>query len=259
MKTHDDASPQRTADVSPPALADGSAPVAVDESPAGTGPQGSADPIGGDEEPLSDAQSSAEAARRGAVILEVLAGVRGATAAAEALGISVNYYYHLERQAVQGLVKACEPQPKGRCVRTPTLEQQLAIVRRDLEEARREALRQSALVRATQRAMGLPETATLPVPATSAGAGGSQGQTSPARSARHAGKKGQPAAGQSTSGPGRSRRARRPTVRALTLVSRLEGQQKSKASSSNPGGSAPGDRLQPSSSGPVHHATDRNA
>jgi hypothetical protein len=42
-------------------------------------------------------------------------------------------------------------------------------VRRELEEARREALRQSALVRATQRAMGLPETGQAPQEASPSG------------------------------------------------------------------------------------------
>ena len=48
-----------------------------------------------------------EAQRRGAVILEVLAGVRSASQGAAALGISVNHYYLLERQALHGLAAAC--------------------------------------------------------------------------------------------------------------------------------------------------------
>lgn len=199
----------------------------------------------GEEEP--PARDSAEAGRRGAVILEVLAGVRGATAAAEALGISVNHYYQLERKAVQGLVRACEPQPKGRTARTPSLEQQLVSVRRELEEARREVLRQSALVRATQRAMGLPETGIGPQEASSA-------------SAREAVKKRSAAAAKGSSGAssrgGRTRRTRRPTVRALRAVNRLRGTSPGKRAEA---GSADLDRLQPSSSGPVQHATDPNA
>lgn len=99
-------------------------------------------------------RGSAEASRRAAAILEVLAGVRGPSESAAALRISVNHYYLLERKALAGLVSACEPQPKG--PRGPGLEQQLARLERELDQCRRECLRQAALVRATQRAVGLP-------------------------------------------------------------------------------------------------------
>jgi hypothetical protein len=47
---------------------------------------------------------SVEAHRRAAVILEVLAGVRGPSEAATALGVTVSHYYVLERKALAGLV-----------------------------------------------------------------------------------------------------------------------------------------------------------
>ncbi len=124
-------------------------------------------PLAGDEQPTHDEtvlsttageapaeRGSTEASRRAAAILEVLAGVRGPSEAAAALRISVNHYYLLERKALAGLVSACEVQPKG--PRGPGLEQQLARLERELDECRRECLRQAALARATQRAVGLP-------------------------------------------------------------------------------------------------------
>lgn len=132
-------------------------------------------------------KTSAEANRRGAVILEVLAGERLPSAAAQALGISITHYYLLERRALEGLLAACEARPKGRAA--PTAEQQMARLERELEASRRQCQRQAALVRATQRAVGLPAAA----PAAA--------DTKSASNAKR------PAKGK--------RRRRRPTVRAL--------------------------------------------
>ncbi|NLG44021.1 MAG: hypothetical protein GX547_12285 [Phycisphaerae bacterium] len=97
------------------------------------------------------------AQRRAAAILEVLAGVCTPPEAAGVLGISVNGYYLLERKALAGLTTACEAKPKGRV--GPGPEQKLAAQQREVERLRRECLRQAALVRATQRAVGLPAAA----------------------------------------------------------------------------------------------------
>lgn len=140
--------------------------------------------------------SSAEANRRAAVILEVLAGVRLPSEAAQALGVSVTHYYLLERKAMEGLLSACEPQPKGRGL--PSAEKQLARLERELEQCRRESQRQAALVRATQRAVGLPAVASATPVAKSAGTK----------------KEG--------SSAGKRRRRRRPTVRALRAAEALE-------------------------------------
>lgn len=101
------------------------------------------------------AEPTAEAHRRAAVILEVLAGVRTAPEGAAALKISVNYYYLMERQAMRGLVAGCEPRPKGK---RPNHERELAALRQALERSQRDCQRQAALVRVTQRAVGLPVT-----------------------------------------------------------------------------------------------------
>jgi hypothetical protein len=100
------------------------------------------------------------ARRRAAVILEVLAGERTAAEAAGLLSVSAMHYYLLERRALQGLVAACAPRPKGPAAAPP--EQAVSRLRRELDRSRRECLRQAALVRATQRAIGLPAAATAP-------------------------------------------------------------------------------------------------
>ena len=102
-------------------------------------------------------EGNVEGHRRAAAILEVLGGLRTPSEAAEMLKISATHYYVLERKALRGLVAACEPQLKG--PRVPTAEQQVARLQRELAQCRRECLRQAALVRATQRAVGLPAAA----------------------------------------------------------------------------------------------------
>jgi hypothetical protein len=128
--------------------------------------------------------ASAEARKRTAAILEVLAGTRTPTAAAEALGVSLPRYYLLEVQALHGMLVACEPRTIGR-VASP--ESALAALRRECEQLRRDCARQQALVRAAQRTIGLPPPA---VPKLEA--------------------------------HGKKRRRRRPTARALRAVARLQ-------------------------------------
>lgn len=117
-----------------------------------------------------------------AAILEVLAGVRTPMAAAQALGVSLPRYYAVELRALEGLVAACAPRPRGR-VRTAASE--LAALRRECEQLRRECARQQALVRAAQRTLGL---STPPAPER----------------------------------PGKKRRSRKPSVRALKAARVLQ-------------------------------------
>jgi hypothetical protein len=128
--------------------------------------------------------ASAEARKRTAAILEVLAGTRTPTAAAEALGVSLPRYYLLEVQALHGMLVACEPRTIGR---TASPESALAALRRECEQLRRDCARQQALVRAAQRTIGLPP----PTPA-------------------------------KAESNGKKRRRRRPTARALRAVARLQ-------------------------------------
>lgn len=128
--------------------------------------------------------ASAQARQQAAAILEVLAGVRTPTQAAEAIGVSLPRYYVLETQAVQGILLACEPKRMGR---QQTAESALASLRRECEQLRRECARQQALVRAAQRSIGL----TAPAP------------PKPEKDST-------------------KRRKRRPTARALRAVARLK-------------------------------------
>ncbi len=96
--------------------------------------------------------ASAEAKRLAAAILEVLAGVRTPAAAAQVLNLSLPRYYQLEGRALHGMLAACEPRPLGR---VKTSASALAALQRECEQWRRECVRQQALVRATQRAIGL--------------------------------------------------------------------------------------------------------
>lgn len=120
--------------------------------------------------PPSRPQASSPAQRRAAAVLEVLAGVRTPPEAAAVLGISAAAYYLLERRALEGLTAACEPKPKGRGVPGP--QQKLAAQAREVQRLRRECQRQAALVRATQRAVGLPAAAPAKGSAKQAAAGG---------------------------------------------------------------------------------------
>jgi len=129
--------------------------------------------------------AGAEAKRLAAAILEVLAGGRTPTQAAQALGLSVPRYYLLESRALHGMLVACEPRSPGP---GPSPQSALAALRRECEQLRREVTRQQALVRAAQRAIGLAP----PAPA--------------GRGAQRDGKK---------------RRRRRPVARALKAVARL--------------------------------------
>jgi hypothetical protein len=99
---------------------------------------------------------SAQASVRAAAILEVLAGVRTPQQAAAVLSMSLPNFYIVERKALQGLVKACEPQPKGKRPSAPGPERKLEALESELARCQRECQRHEALVRATQRAVGLP-------------------------------------------------------------------------------------------------------
>ena len=127
-------------------------------------------------------QASKEAKRLAAVILEVLAGLRTLPQAAEALQLSLPRYYQLEARALQGLLKACEPKPKGR---QPNPAHELAALQRQNERLRRDLDRQQSLLRLAQRAVGLN-----PAPAPKAS--------------------------------GKKTRQRKPVVRALSLATRLK-------------------------------------
>jgi hypothetical protein len=94
----------------------------------------------------------AEAKRLAAAILEVLAGARTPTEAATALNLSVPRYYQVESRALQGLLQACEPKPRGR---VRSIKTEVETLSKENQWLQRELTRHQALARAAQRAVGL--------------------------------------------------------------------------------------------------------
>lgn len=102
---------------------------------------------------------SREAQRVAAAILEVLAGVRTPTDAAGALGMAVPRYYLWEQRALAALVAACEPRPAGQTI---SLRHQVTTLQKEVSQLKQQCARQQALVRATQRTVGLTPPASKP-------------------------------------------------------------------------------------------------
>jgi hypothetical protein len=95
---------------------------------------------------------SAEAKKNAAAVLEVLGGERRPREAAEALGVSVMRYYVVESRALQGLLDACEPRPRGPRVRP---QKRVAELQRQVDTLRRDIARYQALARACNRTVGI--------------------------------------------------------------------------------------------------------
>jgi len=93
------------------------------------------------------------ARRSAAVILEVLSGIRATAEACEALSITPMRYYVLETRALQGLVGALEPRPRGK---KRSAEDEVREIRREKQKLERELARTRALVRAAERTIGIP-------------------------------------------------------------------------------------------------------
>jgi len=143
---------------------------------------------------------SREAQQLAAVILEVLAGVRTPTEAAKVMSFTVPRYYFWEQRAIEGLARACEPRPKGQVM---SQRHQIAVLEKEVARLRQECSRQQALVRASQRTIGL--------------AGSAQASAKPAAKAS-----GKVAAKVATVTAGKGKRKRRPAVRALKAVAVLQ-------------------------------------
>ncbi len=146
-------------------------------------------------QPLAPTSASAQARRQAAAILEVLAGLRRPTEAAQALGTSLPRYYQLERRALLGLLSACEPAPRG-----PRVDPSKRIVALERENRRlqRECDRQQALVRSVERSLGL-----------------AQALSEKSVKSEKPGKDEKPA-------DGKRKRKRRPAVRALRAIQGLQ-------------------------------------
>jgi hypothetical protein len=96
--------------------------------------------------------ASRDAQRRAAIVLEVLAGVRFPHEAASALGMGPARYYLLEQHALRGLLAACEVQPPGQ---KRSHQKQIALLEREIVRLKQDCARHRALVRASQRTIGL--------------------------------------------------------------------------------------------------------
>ena len=105
-------------------------------------------------EPTSNEASAPvkSAERQAVVILEVLAGMRTAPAAADDLSVGLNRYYQLEERAVAGLVEALKPRPRGP---RRDLEKELRVLEKDKKRLQEDCARYQALVRTAQLSVGL--------------------------------------------------------------------------------------------------------
>jgi len=95
---------------------------------------------------------STESKRMAAVVLEVLSGTKTTIDASRALGVTLARYYQLEARALQGVLTALEPKKRGK--RTDP-GHEVDRLRRDSERLQREVTRLQALLRASQRAIGI--------------------------------------------------------------------------------------------------------
>jgi hypothetical protein len=95
---------------------------------------------------------SDEARRKAATVLDVLAGVMTPAEAAAAVTLTPLQYLALERRAIEGLLGACERRTRGPR-RSP--EREVAELKREVKRLGRENARSAALLRITQRALGL--------------------------------------------------------------------------------------------------------
>jgi hypothetical protein len=129
-----------------------------------------------------------EASRKAAAgILAVLSGQRTPAEVSAAIGCSVNRYYQLEQRGLEGMLRSLEPRSRGPRPRPEVQVQRLA---REVTRWQREASRYQALLRTSQRALGL---------------------TAP------------PAAARACLGKGAEKgKARRPRVRAKAVIQALE-------------------------------------
>jgi hypothetical protein len=96
---------------------------------------------------------SREAKQRAAMMLDVLVGARTPLEAAEVLGVSLARYYQLEDRAMKGFLAGCASPPRGRQMSDQT---QLHKLTKENERLQHELVRYQALVRLTQRTVGVP-------------------------------------------------------------------------------------------------------
>jgi len=97
-------------------------------------------------------EGSELARRNAALMLESLSGALGPLEASRAMGIALARYYQLEARALQALVRALEPRPRGRQENAASVQRKQNEQRRRLE---RDLHRYQALYRAAQKTLGI--------------------------------------------------------------------------------------------------------
>lgn len=102
---------------------------------------------------------SHDARKIACLVLEVLGGLRTPTDASKVLGVSTQRYYGIEAQALAGLIHACERRAPGRQRKAGD---QVAALEAKVAQLERECARRLALIRASQRTLGLSKPAEPP-------------------------------------------------------------------------------------------------
>jgi len=97
-------------------------------------------------------RGSDAARRHAALLLEAWSGVRTTQAASEAMGVAVTRFYQLEARALQMIVAAMEPRPRGR---QRTAESEVTKLKADKQRLMRDVERLQSLYRTAQRALGI--------------------------------------------------------------------------------------------------------
>ena len=106
-------------------------------------------------------RGSDAARRQAALLLEVWSGVRTTQAASEAMGIAMPRFYQLEARALQMMVSAMEPRPRGR---RRTSESELGKLKAEKQRLQRDLERFQALYRTSQRSLGVAIAKSPPSP-----------------------------------------------------------------------------------------------
>jgi hypothetical protein len=97
-------------------------------------------------------RGSQAARRHAALLLEAWSGVRSTQAASDAMGVALTRFYQLEARALQAIVDAMEPRPRGR---QRTAESEISKLKADKQRLVRDAERFQSLYRTAQRALGI--------------------------------------------------------------------------------------------------------
>lgn len=97
-------------------------------------------------------RGSDAARRQAALLLEVWSGVRTTQAASDAMGVAITRFYQLEARALQMIVAAMEPRPRGR---QRTAESELSKLKAEKQRLLRDVERFQSLYRTAQRSLGV--------------------------------------------------------------------------------------------------------